>query len=162
MLENAQSFIVEIVSSSDWLPLATFILSMIAVLLVSLVKLIISVALKNKGVSFDKKKFEFLFAFASFALAFGINFLFIWGHSDNSLVDIAKQASGYALDTSSIYLLIFNVGKKGIKYVWNKIKTKLADGKLSKQEMVEVINEMSDDAKEMNVVDAFLKSIENK
>ena len=167
MLENAQSFVSFITSDSDWLALATFIISMVAVLLVSLVKLIISVSLKSKGLTFEKKKFELIFALSSFALAFGINFLFIWAHTEYALTDIAKQASEYAFNTSSIFLAL-NYGKKFAKggankiaYLWGKLKTKLADGKLSKKEIVEVIDEVADEAN-CNVVENFLKSLESK
>lgn len=160
MFESVQSFVNFITSDSDWLALATFVISMIAVLLVSLVKLIISVYRNKNNVPFEKKKFELVFTLCSFAVAFGINFLFLWGHTELGLKDIAKEASGYALDTSTIFIAL-NASKKGIKWVWNKIKSKLADGKLTKHEVVEVIDEMAQEAKG-DIVNDFIKSIANK
>lgn len=113
-----------------------------AVLFCSVIKLIY---LKIKKDEADKSKLEYPLTALSFGLAFMSIALFLKYYMCYNLADIFKYATLYAGTVNTIYLLIFQLIRKGFSGLWQsiiKIYTKLKTSKNPVAELPNIVEEV--------------------
>lgn len=169
MLESPQAFVGFLVANEWALKLACFVYCILAVGIVGITKKIISLICEKKCAKvFDGAKFEYPFALASFVVAFGIIFGFLWVHTEKSTWQVVASSIGFAFMTQGAYHLLCQPTRKVFEKLWKfivklfaKIKTKTITLKDVTNGIAELTATDQENANE-NPVDAFLKSIENK
>lgn len=101
--------VVSIITSIPWLmELLKPVMCILAVLIVSLVKTIASKIYKkrNCGVTFDKKKLEYVFFVSSYVIAFALVIAYTYVFDFIDWETTLENAGGYATSTAFFYKLI--------------------------------------------------------
>lgn len=169
MLESPQAFVGFLVANEWALRLACFVYCLVAVAFIGITKKIIAVVCEKKTEKvFDGAKFEYPFALASFVVAFGIIFGFLWVHTEKTAWQVAMSSGGFAFMTQGAYHLLCQPTRKVLEKLWKLIVSlfvKIKAKTITLKDVTDGIAELTTPEQgqvEENPVDAFLKSIENK
>lgn len=134
-------------------------LVIIAALASSLVKIIQKAYFTHKKVVFTAKKYEYLYTAVSFILAGGLTFAYEYVYLRLSLWSVLIKACTAALTVSGVYIIIIQVGRKGIKWLWSIVKkyaVKIVTAIKNKNgtTAIGIINDIANDIKEETDTDA--------
>ena len=145
-------------------------LVIIAALASSLLKIIQKAYFTRKKLVFTAKKYEYLYTAVSFILAGGFTFAYEYFYLHINLWAVLIKAGTAALTVSGVYIIIIQVGRKGIKWLWGIVKkyaVKIVTAIKTKNgtTAIGIINDIANDIKEKadtdsEQIDALIDSAE--
>lgn len=155
----------DFILANEWaMKLLYVVFCILAVGIVSLVKAVVSVATKRTNVAFDKKKFEFVFAFSAFAISFALIFPFVHIHKSGIVWNELVGSAMGALASQGIYALFCQPLRKTIaklKDFFVKIFDKAKKGTIKPSDIDKALEELvaTEEPQECSAVDEFNKYI---
>lgn len=155
--------VISIITSTPWLmELLKVVMPVLAVLIVSLIKIIATKIYKkrNNGVAFDKKKLEYVFFVGSFVIAFALVLAYTYVVDFKDWESTLENAGGYAMLTPFFYKLI-QAPRKTWEACKNSVKLHkffCLIGKIFTKKATPA--DVKDAAKELTAIEKFMNDTE--